>query len=65
MKQPILRVSDIKVMKFSKPAEITTVQWVESLEDGDRFIERAVSNREQFDQVMAEYLKALEEAYRP
>ena len=61
----ILSVHGLQIEQYAQPCSITTICWVESIEDGDRFIERAVTTAEQFDAVMVEYLSALKSAYRP
>ena len=61
----VIAVRDLSVRVFSSPCRITTVQWVVVVENGDIYVERAVTTPEQFDSVMQEYLSALSDAYRP
>ena len=65
MKDPVFAVGPLKVKEFNHPVRVVTLQWTESVEDGDRLVERAVATPEQFDAAVTEYVAAINSAYRP
>jgi hypothetical protein len=61
----VFSMHDLKITKIPSPTKILIFNWVEEGENGSRFIQRAVSSKQQYEDVIKEFTDKLSSVYLP